>query len=94
MALFLMYDSVILVDHILLKDEADDETGWTSFSDAFWKVLLYSIGGDLDDTAFPNMVPGIIFLGFILTVVIIMLNILIAIVSDSCEWLFSNHLVN
>jgi len=71
--------------HMLLKSEGSDAVveDWRSFPTSFWKVLLYSIGGDLDDTAFPTPASHMLFLGLVLTSIIVMMNILIAIVSDS-----------
>jgi hypothetical protein len=70
--------------HLLLKNNAavdDDEYG--SFFSTLWKVMMYSVGGDLDDTAFPTAQAHFLFIAMVLCVVIIMMNILIAIVSDS-----------
>ena len=70
--------------HILLVGETDfDDDEWRSFDTALWRTWRYAIVGEVDDGAFPTTPSFYLFSAFGLVIVIVMLNILIAIVSDS-----------
>jgi len=77
LVMFAMLYHILLVDN---KSLDDDE--WNSFDTSLWKVWGYSIG-EVDESAFPTESSYFLFTAFGLTIVIIMMNILIAIVSDS-----------
>eukprot|EP00613_Pedinella_sp_CCMP2098_P038375 CAMPEP_0171801734 /NCGR_PEP_ID=MMETSP0991-20121206/72413_1 /TAXON_ID=483369 /ORGANISM="non described non described, Strain CCMP2098" /LENGTH=584 /DNA_ID=CAMNT_0012413415 /DNA_START=107 /DNA_END=1862 /DNA_ORIENTATION=- len=69
--------------HVLLVDSPDEELDvHNSFGSSLWKVWGYSLG-ELDDSAAPSADSYYLFSAFSLVVIIIMMNILIAIVSDS-----------
>jgi len=70
--------------HILLVGEHDlDDDEWSSFDSALWRTWRYAIVGEVDDGAYPTTPSFYLFSAFGLVIVIVMLNILIAIVSDS-----------
>jgi hypothetical protein len=72
-----------LMYHILLAGEDLDDDSWNSFLGSLWKIWGYAVSGELDDTAFPTSQAYPLFVIFGLTIVIVMMNILIAIVSDA-----------
>ena len=68
--------------HVLLRDENSKTRDWMDFDASLWQVWTYSFG-EFDDTAFQTDSAHVLFSFMMLVVVIIMMNILIAIVSDS-----------
>jgi len=72
-----------LMYHILLAGEDLDDDSWDTFFGSVWKIWGYAVSGELDDTAFPTAQAYPLFAIFGLAIVIVMMNILIAIVSDA-----------
>mmetsp|Transcript_18900 Transcript_18900/g.42955 ORF Transcript_18900/g.42955 Transcript_18900/m.42955 type:complete len:647 (+) Transcript_18900:443-2383(+) len=68
--------------HILLADKNVDDDGWDLYGTSIWKVWGYSLG-EFDDSAFPTTDAAVIFTAFAVAIIIVMMNVLIAIVSDS-----------
>jgi len=69
---------------ILLQGDTEeyDDDQWDSFQTSLWKVWIYSVA-DVDPGGYPTTSSYFLFTSFALIVIIIMMNILIAIVSDS-----------
>ncbi len=67
--------------HVLLRD-VEGISEWRDFDMSLWQTWTYSLG-EFDDVAFQTDHASVLFSALMLVVVIIMMNILIAIVSDS-----------
>jgi len=75
-----MYHLLLANNHFDWEDDAAE--GWDDWGSAVWKVWGYSLG-EVDSGAYPTGDSYWIFATFSLVMIIIMMNILIAIVSDS-----------
>ena len=84
MLLWILF-SFALAYHVLLVGEDLDDDTWSSFHGSLWTLWGYAITGEMDDTAFPTAGAYPLFAIFGLAIVIVMMNILIAIVSDAFE---------
>jgi hypothetical protein len=69
---------------LLLTNQDDEERGISDIGHAIWKMVLLTLG-DYDDSSYDSAFKGVVFLVFIFLMVIVMMNILIAIVSDSYD---------
>ena len=78
---FLMLLMFTLMYHVLLRDESED---WVHFDQSLWQVWTYALG-EFDDVGYQTNPAHVLFSFFMLALVIIMMNILIAIVSDTYD---------
>jgi hypothetical protein len=81
---FLMLLMFTLMYHILLRDENGRTKDWMEFDVSLWQVWTYALG-EFDDVGYQTDNAHLLFSFFMLVMVIIMMNILIAIVSDSYD---------
>lgn len=79
---FLMLVMFAMLYHILLVDADLDDDTWNLYVSSTWNVWLFALG-NFDDTAYPTTDSQFVFTFFALAVVVVMMNVLIAIVSDS-----------
>ena len=79
---FLMLVMFAMLYHVLLVDADLDDDVWNLYTSSTWNVWLFALG-NFDDTAYPTTDSQFVFTFFALAVVVVMMNVLIAIVSDS-----------
>eukprot|EP00613_Pedinella_sp_CCMP2098_P051347 CAMPEP_0171822042 /NCGR_PEP_ID=MMETSP0992-20121227/3649_1 /TAXON_ID=483369 /ORGANISM="non described non described, Strain CCMP2098" /LENGTH=1198 /DNA_ID=CAMNT_0012436593 /DNA_START=1 /DNA_END=3598 /DNA_ORIENTATION=+ len=73
---------ILLKDHDIGDDYDDDTADHSHFSQSLWNVWIYSLG-EFEDAAYPNDQARALFSCLIYVIQIVLMNILIAIVSDS-----------
>merc|ERR1719324_1616154 len=83
MAVFLL--SFGLIFHVRLGHRDLEGNPWTTPGSIFHTLFVLTFSGNFEDNAFPDLQDHVLLQLFLLVMIVVMLNILIALVSDAYD---------